>query len=348
MAYTEKDLKQHIRSALPQKAYLLYGDESYLTSYYTEKLVAWICGEEAQDSLSFESYIGDESSIGEIAGALETISWGADRKCVLVKELDVTQLDEGTFGEWLAFLKDLPDTGTLILRLSTTTVNMKTARWSNFIKAFGENGYVVDFPLLKRNECARTLCAGAKKRNVVLEMDVAYVLIDRVGGDLRTLINEIDKLSAIAGEGETITEQMVKTVTQESLESVVFNLSGCILRGNTTRAFTLLRGLKNQKEDPLGILGILSNAYSDLYRAKVAKASGRQPEELASAFGYKQNRLFVLTNAGRDSAKISFADLRKCLDILAEADLALKSFSVDEWMIMDKLVTKLLEVHKIR
>ncbi len=348
MAHTEKDLKQHIRSALPQNAYLLYGDESYLTSFYTDKLVAWICGEDAANSLGFESFIGDESSIGEIAGALETVSWGADRKCVLVKELDVTQLDEGAYGDWLAFLKDLPDTGTLILRLSTTTVNMKTARWSAFIKAFGESGYVVNFPLMQRSECARTLCAGAKKRGVVLEMDVAYALIDRVGADLRTLINEIDKLSALAGEGGTISEEMVRTATTESLESVVFNLSGCILRGNTTRAFTLLRGLKNQKEDPLGILAILSNAYSDLYRAKVAKASGRQPEELAAAYGYKQNRVFVLTNAGRDSAKISFDDLRKCLDILAEADLALKSFSVDEWMIMDKLVTKLLEVHRIR
>jgi predicted NBD/HSP70 family sugar kinase len=65
-------------------------------------------------------------------------------------------------------------------------------------------------------------------------------------------------------------------------------------------------------------LGTLSNAFADLYRGKVASASGMPADALARAFKSYKNKEWKLKNAVRDSARISVDALRNCLEILAE------------------------------
>ena len=123
----------------------------------------------------------------------------------------------------------------------------------------------------------------------------------------------------------------------------MFDLAKDILCRRRQQAFDLLYQLRVQRAEPVAVLGTLSSAFSDLYRGKVATASGVSPEALASHFKSYQKKEWKLKNAARDSARHSVDTLRKCLDVLAETDTTLKLRSGDEWILLEQTVARLME-----
>jgi DNA polymerase-3 subunit delta len=127
------------------------------------------------------------------------------------------------------------------------------------------------------------------------------------------------------------------------LEAKIFDLSKAILQRRRQTAFDLLYQLRVHREEPIAVLGTLSNAFADLYRGKVASASGMPADALARAFKSYKNKEWKLKNAVRDSARISVDALRNCLEILAETDTTLKLRSGDEWVLLEQTVARLTE-----
>ena len=88
------------------------------------------------------------------------------------------------------------------------------------------------------------------------------------------------------------------------------------------------------------ILAVLSSAYVDLYRVKVALESGVAPFQLSQSFPYK-GKEFRLRNAERDVRNMSMEQLRQSLRLILEADIRLKSSRVDNRVILEELIAQL-------
>ena len=89
------------------------------------------------------------------------------------------------------------------------------------------------------------------------------------------------------------------------------------------------------------LLYVLSSAYIDAYRMRVATECGIDEKTVAADFDYK-NRSFALKRASRAASRISTDALRKSIDILTEADLSLKSVRVNPRLHMEQLIARLL------
>ena len=89
------------------------------------------------------------------------------------------------------------------------------------------------------------------------------------------------------------------------------------------------------------MLYILTKAYIDAYRIRVADESGITKTEVANKFNYK-NRAFVLDNAKKATKRVSTQALRKSLDILLQADTEFKSVAINDRMFFEKLIANLL------
>jgi DNA polymerase-3 subunit delta len=215
--------------------------------------------------------------------------------------------------------------------------------WKDFLKIAEKQGVVMNFERKDATDAAKMLAGGAKRRGCRLDVADARYLVEQVGNDLNLLIHELDKLCALAGEGGEITKAMIDVACPKNLEAKVFDLSKAILYRRRQEAFDLLYQLRVQREEPLAVLGVLSNAFADLYRGKVATASGMSAESLASHFkGYK-GKEWKLKNAARDGARLSTDVLRRCLEVLAQADTTLKLRSGDEWVLLEQTVARLTE-----
>ncbi len=335
MAMTEQDLKTRIKEGTCN-LYVLYGAESYLTEQYT-RLIARQTVEEDFEVFNLQRFDGQTATPEELAGAIEALPMMAEKKCVLVRDVDVAGADAD---RWLSLLDSLSPYCVTVFWQMTVQPD-KRKGWTAFLRRAEELGCVINFERKTVPEAAKLLTSGAKRRGCVLSPENARYMVEQSGNDLRLLLGELDKLSALAAGGE-ITRQIIDTAGTKNLEARVFDLSKAILQGRAEQAYDLLNRLFILREEPVAVLGVLSTAFADLYRAKVAVAGGQTPESLAADFKNYKGKEFRLRNAGRDAARLRPDTLRGCLEILAEADTALKSGNGDGRLILEQTVARLL------
>ncbi len=347
MPISEQELKQHLKEEEVKRVYLLYGEESYLTMHYLEQLVKK-SGVRQNDELSvfnYQRFDGHECSFDAVEAAGEAMPLMADKKCVTVSNCDVTSA--ALFDRAVALVSDAPEDTVLIFWMTTVLSDGKlNAKWKQFVEAIEQNGGMcVAFPRKSNDEIARILCAGAGRRGALMKPETAKKLVEQSGNDLNLLLNELDKLCALAGNGE-VTMDILEQVATKNLNAQAYELSNAILQNHYEKAYTILHRLFTCKAEPISILAALSGAYTDMYRAKVAAIGGRQAETLVEEFDYK-GKTFRLKYAARDCSKLSLESLRESLDILAQADRRLKSSSADKRMVLEEVAAKLIVTAKL-
>ena len=89
------------------------------------------------------------------------------------------------------------------------------------------------------------------------------------------------------------------------------------------------------------ILAALSSNYIDFYRAKTAQGAGKSSQQTADDFGYAKNRTFVVTKAMNLVSRLDTEHIRNCLDILFNADLALKTSAINYRTVLEETIVKL-------
>lgn len=338
MAMTEKELKERIKGG-NCPLYVLYGEESYLVEQYTHLIVKQTVGE-AADAFDLQRFDGQSVTLPQLEEAVEALPLMTDKKCVLVRDMDASVGDtEGL----LRLLDTLPDSCVLVFRQMTVQPGSKKA-WKTFLDKAAAVGVVAKLDKKTPADIAKMLVAGAKRRGCELDQRDAVYLVEQAGNDLNLLLRELDKLCALAGGGE-ITRAMIDKAATKNLEAKVFDLSKAILRRDTAQALSLLHQLEIQREDPLPILGTLSAAYADLYRAKVAVNAGQPADCLAADFKTTYaGKAWRLSNAARDAGRLSTDTLRRSLDVLAQADTALKQNNSGPRVLLEQTVTKLIRL----
>lgn len=337
---TESELKKQIEKSDFSSLYLLYGEEKHLVEYYAQKLMKKAAGNAFQD-FNFQRFEGGTASVDSIAAAVEALPFMAERKCVAVSDLDVEGLRAGELAKLEQLIEAVPPSTVLIFYLPTVEFEPKKAKkWKKFIASVDRIGCTAELKRRSGAELEKLLCAGASKRGCELSRQNAGRIVGYSGNDLQTLMNELEKLCAFAGKGE-ITAQMIDRLVTKNLEARVYDLSRAILSGRYDRAYEILDLLFYQNEEPVSVLAVLSSAYVDLYRVRVAVQSGFGATEPAKYFDYARKE-FRLTNAERDAARLSSVVLRGSLRALLAADLALKGARGDRRIVMEKLIAQLL------
>ena len=190
----------------------------------------------------------------------------------------------------------------------------------------------------------KQVIAWAEKNGNKLSSINASKIVYAVGTDLNALKNETDKLCAYAGDRE-ITEQMIELLCPKNTETRIYALAGCISKKDYKGSFRQLEMLFEKNERPEIILSVLSSAFVDMYRMRAAAEAGKTVSQVASDFKYGR-RDFVLKNAAADVAGYSTETLRRILDVILDADIRLKSTSVDHRVILETMIAKVLLIVK--
>lgn len=342
MPITEAELKKQLKEGLAP-LYFLYGEETYLMAYYAQRIAELAVGKDELEGFNLQKFDGQSASFDAIEEAAEALPLMAERKCVVVRDWDAAAA--ATHERLLGLVSNPPEGCVLVFWQDAVQPELKkNAKWKAFAAAVEKNGVCAGFPRKSAGDIARLLCSGAGRRGCSLSADNARLLVERCGDDLNLLNNELDKLAALADGGE-ITRGHIEQAATRNLEASVFDLSKALLQNSYERAYTILNTLLTQREEPVSILAVLSSAYADLYRAKVAAQAGRQATELAADFGYK-GREWRLRNAARDSVPLSLSMLRQSLELLAQADSRLKSSRTDKRVVLEQTAAQLIVLAK--
>ena len=338
---SEQQLKQLLAAPAPG-VYLLCGEEKLLLKRAARKLIERAGGE------TFPEFNRNEfpglAEAARIVDAAVALPFFAEQKCVAVADWNPAEKSQEELDRLCALVDDLPETTALVLWYPTLDFDRKAAKWKKLAERCEKKGSVVEFKRREPGELKRYLAKEAEKQGCRLGGAAAGRLVEYAGTSLTALLGEVEKLCAytLAQGQQEITVQAVEELTPKTTEITVFLMTNALVAGNYEKTYEHLEQLFYQNEEPVAILAAMANSFLDLFRVKAALESGltcMAPAEYAPEY----KRLgFRLEKAMRAVGRTPMSLLSRYLDLLLEADLALKGSRLEPRLVLDSLVDRLL------
>ena len=339
---TAEELNKQIKNRSFSSVYVLCGTEQMYISRFTQKLVNAVAGKKPSD-FNYHTFSGDVD-LDTLAAAVQVVPFMSEYNCVLVSDIFLDRLDSADSDKLKAICKSVAEGSVLIISMPTYVPKKNAALWTALQKLAEKNGTVVKFEIPDERTLERYIAKWANEQGKLISRVNAARLIKLCGNDMNLLKNEVAKICAYS-EGEEVSGDAIDKLVNANLEFKIFALSNAVLSGRGDQAFQILDGLFAQKEEPVMMLYVLSNAFIDAYRVRVADESGVNDTTTAEDFQYKK-RAFALDKARKATSRVSTEALRDCLDALAEADLKMKSVTVNHRIHLEQLIAQLLLIVK--
>ncbi len=335
----EKALKKHIKSDEASSVYLVIGDEDYLKKHYTELLIKKNVAEDFE-SLNFRKFEGKNLDLKDVYEEAELMPMMSEKRMILVEDFKLEGMTEKEIKAFSDFFMNPPEFSSVIFFQKSADYTLKKAKKAGeIIEKFGT---VCLLNKRTGSELLKPLISSAAKQGCVLSNDGAKYLVSVAGDDFNTLINELSKVCNYCGEGE-ITRAHIDAVAIKTDDAKIYYLTKALTAKDFDKAYEVLHSLLRQKIEPEYIFGTIVSSYADMYRAKVSLSCGEKAEALSEAYNYR-NTAFRLTNAARDSSKLSLATIRSCIEELSKADMKLKGSREEPVAVLEQLMVKLFLV----
>lgn len=326
---TASALGKTIRENDIDSLYYFYGHDTAALESFTKKLVNKLCPADAQ-VMNFHKLDGKNLDFSMLTDACEALPFMAERVVVTINDLNIDAVTKDDLDDLKKILGSLGETTTVIIY--ATGVDLfknkkyltdKNKRFADFCE---KHGTVCNFEYKRASDLGKSISTYLAKSGCTITKSNAEYLANLCLCDTAFISKELEKLSAYA-EGRELTREDIDLLCIRRIESDGYSLAINILRGNAAMVFTRLRELDVQNYEPYAIIGIIGFSLADIYRAKLARSSGRSVADVAKDFSYAKNREFAVKNAYSECGNISAERIRKTLEILSETDLMLKTRS---------------------
>lgn len=315
-ALNYKELIGALRRDGPQRLYMFWGEEDYLTAAFVEELRR-ACLPEGGTDFDEKRIDGPALPLQELRDALDAMPFLTERTFVELRGVDINKCTDEQYAKLLG---DVPEWCTVVI---TLPAGGKPDGRLSLIKRIKKDGCAVEFTAQPESEIFKWLqrrFAAQGKRIGRPEMERLVFL----SGDLMNrLIPEIDKICAYAA-GEEITMKDIEAVAHHLPEADVFAMCDAIAAGNTDKAASLLAELLAGDAEPIMLNALVGAQFRSLYAAKLAAAQPRSADYLKEVTGKSG---YFATKLLQSARGYSQEELRRAVRLCAETDYKFKSNS---------------------
>ncbi len=335
------DYNDILKKGAPEGCYLFFGEEDYLKRHcLTKTRDAVLDG--VGDVFNHVVLDGSESgfSADDIAASALALPVFAERKLIEVHGMPLTKLSESNTEKLCDALDTATECGynTLIIYTEPDEFDAGTEKApSKLLKTLDGHLSAVAFP----KESPQRLKMWAQKHfhseKIMADAELCALIIEISGRDMYALTGEINKLCAyIHAEGrDKLLRSDIDSVCSKNAEIGAFDFANAMLDGNTARAYSILRTMKQNREEPIIILAAISKVYTTLCVVKSLAVSGASQREVSSrAKIHEYQAGLYMRIASRCSEKM----LARAVELCYETDIKLKSLPADGYMLIDRLV----------
>lgn len=333
----DKQLKKKI--FLP--VYFLFGEDSFGVSATAEKIE-----KEFQPFLSseFDKYYfhGSSSTLEEIVSAASTFPFGSEKKIIVVKafdELDDKSKDEKFFLNYL----ESPSDFTLLLLINNSALSKLDKK---YLKLLNSKAYLFEAKILKDDYLISWVADFVKEKQKNISFENARHLVELVGSDRNLIESQLEKIFNFLGENKEITFKIINEQVVSTKEYSTFDLREALSHKRRELAFKIAFSLL-ETEEIIAIIASLNQyffALSQLQELKTLQEKERQnysDEFIGQKLG---THAYFLNRDYKPALKLYGSNkMFEIANALLEADLAVKTTSIDEKTVLTTLLAKILK-----
>lgn len=332
-----KSLSYHDALVLLQKgvialAYLIFGEEKYLQEDLIDRLLK-LSVDPAMKDFNLDIYYGGETDVEKILNAARSFPMMAARRTVIVKDIQnfkPTELKHVT-----NYFQNMSRTTCLILTSSQKKISVRQMNHAS------NEVIMIDCRPLYENEVPGWVENYLKSKRLEIEPQAIYLLQAQVGNSLFSLVNELEKVQINIHPRTKIKLADIQTITSISKQFNVFELCNAVGDRNFNRTLGILKQLIQQGESTTGMIVQLTRHFVHLMKINEGFRQGkRSVNDLMKITGLSY---YFVNDMMQQAKKYSIEQLRNSFELLAEADLHLKTGYQTPDMVMELLLYKLIQ-----
>lgn len=263
--------KEDLSAGTLGRAYVFYGEESYLREHYLEALRKKLISAGFED-FNYHRVEGKDVNVQTLAEMAEAMPMMAERTLLVAVDFDIFKLNEEQRDRLIALLEDIPPYCCVVFVYDTVEYKPnKTMK--KLCKAIDSHAEAVEFRPASGSDLEAWIARRFRALGKNIDRQTAEYLIFTCGGLMTGLVPEIAKIGAYA-KGASITKADIDAVADPVLSAEVFRLSDAVLQGDYDRASAILGELLKMQTEPIVILAALGSQLRRIYTARLAIDSG--------------------------------------------------------------------------
>ena len=282
-------MSKNLDMALAEKKrlFLLYGQEQYLLEKNTEKIIQTYLQQEEMD-LNLEVLESLPKDIFELLNKCETLPFMAEYRVVVLKNTGIFESKDKAALELLTEkIAKLPESTVLIIWEAMVDKRKK------LFKLFQDRGCAAEQNYLNEEQLIQFLGKWFYRYRLRIKASAVKLLLQRAGMELSSLLNECEKLAALAEE--VVTDEMVTAIVPERLESKVFQLTDALGRKDRQAAMENYQVMLQNRESVTGILFMIGRQIRQISQTKILLEKRTPAAEIAKLLGVQPFVLNKLT-----------------------------------------------------
>ena len=335
MGVVANDLKEKVYKS----AYLLFGEEAYLCTFYKNALKKALVNE--GDNLNFSYFEGTGTEVTEVINLLTTMPFMAEHRVLIVEnsgwfskagssdEEGISDAGSGRFSELIDTIKALGEDTIIIFS------EEKVDKRSKLYKAVQNKGVVEEFVNQTEDSLTKWIINYAKSLNTSIDSNTAYYLVSECGKDMNLLQNELEKLVAYCLDRKVITKADVDNVCTHQVNNKIFDMITAIALHKQKEALRLYYDLLTLRESPFHILTLLSRQYTQMLSVKDGVKKGQGASTIASKMGIQD---WLVKRFMDQTRSMSTESIKRNLEACAKADEDIKTGNLTDIMSVELLI----------
>ena len=297
--------------------------------------------------------LGAEASFDQVAQACYAVPFMANKRLVSVDGLLGRFEPQGrggargrggrggraALGEWEG-LGDLlpampPTTDLVFLDGPLTERNPLFAR-------VREHATLCGFRTPRGDGLSRWILDRAASQGMSIAPDAAAELADSVGGNLRVIASELDKL-AVYRWRETVTRDDVRRAVVYTRDANIFQTVDAVIEGRASAAIGQILRALDSGAAPSFVIAMLARQVRNLLLAKEMRERGLNSAEIGRSLGIPE---FAARRVMGQERRLDFGQLAAMHRELLETDASIKQGEADERVAVEMLAASLVAVSR--
>ena len=325
-----EELRNSIKNGKPAPLYIFEGPEDYLIEFSIAELKKKLI-DPSTEMMNYKSY-EFIPPVGEAGDFLETLPMMSERKMVVFRKCRLFAGNIKNKAQWEKVLSTIAEYNCVIIWEEQAERGKKP---SSVRKAAEANGIVVQFPLRTEPKLRAWVTKIAAAAGKIIDPEDAAYLIATLERKMRVIRTELDKTIAYC-EGTKITRADIDAVIVKPSEQSVFDLIDAIFNGRREQCYSLLYELRQNRQEPVSILSLLSGQIINIYRARLYIADGFTSAQAAQKLGGGYGN----EKCARKAEKIKAGNLELLINLCFECDKRVKQGLFDPWAALEIIIAE--------
>lgn len=265
MLQLDKELKTNEIS----KYHLIYGEERYMVRYYKNKLINKLS--QPGDEMNCIIFQNKTVSTSDVAEAGQILPFFAERRLLVVED----SFFFNNSCDMLDYLKEFPETTYVVF------VERKVDKRNRLFKWMNQHGCITECAYQSERMLRKWIAGYVKMAEKRISSSAVELLIERVGIDMESLSNELEKCIGYVGERSGIEREDVDIISIGVAVSKIFEMIDAVAEKNENKALRLYGDLLANKESPMSILNLFARHVNILLRMKNCMKQGIGKADIA-------------------------------------------------------------------